>query len=260
MHFVPNMRLPLFVCSFKAIHLHSLSLNHSPQVPLNMAPPSSPSKFRAPPDFEGPITDRKTTDILFLLLKIGSWAAMTAVAWIAWPLSNFWTVVMPVDYLGQICGQDTMSSLPSLQFTDLSGNGVCTTGCYTGPAITTNPAAWTQSDLTCRYGVTVGGGVTAANLVANSECMPKYESLNLLNRCIPTSYTTLNTYFDAASGTNFQGSVTDTMNTAERFASDVWTSAPVLFGCGLGISFVLSFLFLLILRIPKFAAVITWVR
>jgi hypothetical protein len=108
--------------------------------------------------------------------------------------------------------------------------------------------------------VTVGGGVTAANLVANSECMPKYESLNLLNRCIPTSYTTLNTYFDAASGTNFQGSVTDTMNTAERFASDVWTSAPVLFGCGLGISFVLSFLFLLILRIPKFAAVITWVR
>jgi hypothetical protein len=50
------------------------------------------------------------------------------------------------------------------------------------------------------------------------------------------------------------------MNAAEKFASDVWTSAPVLFGCGLGVSFVLAFVFLLILRVPKFAAVVTWTR
>lgn len=36
-------------------------------------------KLSAPPDFDGPIRNRKCTDIIFLILIVCMWIAMTAV-------------------------------------------------------------------------------------------------------------------------------------------------------------------------------------
>lgn len=41
--------------------------------------PGMNEKLRAPPDFDGPIKDRKCTDIPFTLLIIALWVAMTVV-------------------------------------------------------------------------------------------------------------------------------------------------------------------------------------
>lgn len=41
--------------------------------------PGINEKLRAPPDFDGPIKDRKCTDIPFTLLIIALWVAMTIV-------------------------------------------------------------------------------------------------------------------------------------------------------------------------------------
>lgn len=36
-------------------------------------------KLRVPPDFDGPVRDRKCTDIIFMLAIIGLWVVMTGV-------------------------------------------------------------------------------------------------------------------------------------------------------------------------------------
>jgi len=149
-------------------------------------------------------------------------------------------------------------SLPSLRYIDISGNGVCSTACYSGAAVPLQPAQWTTSSVTCRYSVTPNNVVAQ---VASSQCLPNYASVSVLGYCIPTSFSTLTTQFDTASGTTIELSSTfdSGLSNAERFASDIYQSAPVLFGCGLGVSFVLGFVMLLFLRIPGLASLITWV-
>lgn len=36
-------------------------------------------RLRAPPDFDGPVKDRKCTDVIFMILIICMWVAMTVV-------------------------------------------------------------------------------------------------------------------------------------------------------------------------------------
>lgn len=63
-------------------------------------------KLHAPADWDGPVEDRRCTDILVLLLLWGSWIAMTGVGAYAITEGDYRKVLFPLDYDGNICGTD----------------------------------------------------------------------------------------------------------------------------------------------------------
>jgi hypothetical protein len=67
---------------------------------------SENDKLVAPADFDGPIERRHCTDLLFLLLLICMWVAMTGVGIHAVTEGDYRLVLYPLDYDGNICGTD----------------------------------------------------------------------------------------------------------------------------------------------------------
>ena len=61
-------------------------------------------KLTAPADFSGPVEHRKCTDVLFLLLIIVTWTAMTAIGMKATREGDYRKVLYPMDYDGNVCG------------------------------------------------------------------------------------------------------------------------------------------------------------
>ena len=182
-------------------------------------------------------------DLLFLILKLCSWGAMTGIFIAALPKSHVNTILKPLDYEGNICGStEGFGNLPYLIYTDTAGNGVCSASCYSGtPVDYTDASSWTFSDLTCRYNTPSTSSPVA--LVASSTCLPNYDSYALLYRCIPKDYTSLSQAFFAATGTSVDvEQLSSHKNSIEKFVSDVYYSSPILFGCGLGVSSELIFI------------------
>jgi len=60
-------------------------------------------RMSAPPDFDGPTTDRKCTDILFAILILVCWTAMTGLGIWSWNNGDYRVVLYPMDYAGNIC-------------------------------------------------------------------------------------------------------------------------------------------------------------
>lgn len=90
-------------------------------------------KLEAPPDFDGPSTHRKCTDVIFAILILVMWAAMTALGAYSWQEGDYRTVVYPMDYDGNICGTDKghldMTDYPKIFYVNNFAGGVCMKTC-----------------------------------------------------------------------------------------------------------------------------------
>lgn len=91
------------------------------------------NRLSAPPDFDGPSTDRKCTDIIFFILIFCMWIAMTALGIYSWNSGDYRAVIYPMDYAGNICGTDfgiqDMTDYPKIIYINNFGGGVCVKEC-----------------------------------------------------------------------------------------------------------------------------------
>jgi hypothetical protein len=67
---------------------------------------SESKKLVAPPDFQGPTTRRQCTDVLFALLLMAAWAAMTVLGVHVIQNGDYRLLTNPIDFNGNICGLD----------------------------------------------------------------------------------------------------------------------------------------------------------
>lgn len=107
-------------------------------------------KISPPPDFDGPVRNRRITDPLCFLVLLAVWGVT---AWLGvWALQtgDFKEFVHPIDYKGRVCGFDKDGSgneLPSLWHpVDFLSNGICVDACPS--AINLEPT--NKSDLICK--------------------------------------------------------------------------------------------------------------
>jgi len=87
----------------------------------------------APPDFDGPTSDRHCTDILCTGLILLLWAVMTGLGVYAITNGDYRIVVNPLDYDGNVCGTDygdiDMTDYPFLYYVNSYTGGVCVKEC-----------------------------------------------------------------------------------------------------------------------------------
>jgi len=90
-------------------------------------------KLTAPPDFDGPTSERKCTDILCSLLLLVMWGVMTGIGVYAYRNGDYRVVFYPMDYDGNICGTDygeaDMTNYSKLVYINNFGGGVCVKEC-----------------------------------------------------------------------------------------------------------------------------------
>lgn len=89
-------------------------------------------KLQAAPDFDGPTSDRRCTDILCTLLIFVMWAAMTFLGVQAVNGGDYRIILYPLDYDGNVCGTDfakDMTEFPFLAYVNNFGGGVCIKEC-----------------------------------------------------------------------------------------------------------------------------------
>ena len=91
-------------------------------------------RLSAPLGFDGPISTRKCTDALCVLLLLVMWGAMTVVGIYSWNNRDYRAVLYPVDYDGNICGTDfgaqDMTDYPKILYVNFAA-GVCVKECPT---------------------------------------------------------------------------------------------------------------------------------
>lgn len=112
-------------------------------------------KLVAPPDFDGPTSDRSCTDVLCSLLLICSWVAMSALGFYSVQNGDYRLVLNPLDYDGNVCGTTfggkDMTGYPYLWYINSYGGGVCIKEC---PSLT-NQVSDNLTDI--RSMITYGG-------------------------------------------------------------------------------------------------------
>jgi len=90
-------------------------------------------RLHAPPDFNGPSSNRKCTDILFALILLIMWGAMTALGAYTWQNGDYRNVIYPMDYDGNICGTSKgeidMTEYPKIFYVNNFAGGVCLKEC-----------------------------------------------------------------------------------------------------------------------------------
>lgn len=91
------------------------------------------SRMEAPADFDGPTRHRSCTDVIFALLMLVSWVAMTAIGIYAWNHGDYRVVLYPMDYDGNICGIDfngtDMTNHSKIVYINNLNGGVCVKEC-----------------------------------------------------------------------------------------------------------------------------------
>ena len=88
---------------------------------------------------KGMIESRSTTDILFLILIIAMWVAMSGVGGDAVNKGNIYRLIGPINDQGKICGIDSgFSHLSRLYYVTTSGMGVCMHHCPDTAALATS--------------------------------------------------------------------------------------------------------------------------
>ena len=90
-------------------------------------------KLIAPPDWDGPVSQRHCTDLLCLVLLIISWVVMTIIGAYAVANGDYRVLLHPLDYDGNICGTKfndvDMIDYPYLYYVNTFGGGVCVKEC-----------------------------------------------------------------------------------------------------------------------------------
>eukprot|EP00585_Thalassiosira_rotula_P006890 CAMPEP_0196143382 /NCGR_PEP_ID=MMETSP0910-20130528/13213_1 /TAXON_ID=49265 /ORGANISM="Thalassiosira rotula, Strain GSO102" /LENGTH=659 /DNA_ID=CAMNT_0041404827 /DNA_START=380 /DNA_END=2359 /DNA_ORIENTATION=+ len=90
-------------------------------------------KLTAPPDFDGPTSNRRMTDVLCTLLLLGMWISMTGLGIYGMQNGDYRLILYPLDYDGNVCGTDKgdidMTDYPYLYYVNDYSGGVCVREC-----------------------------------------------------------------------------------------------------------------------------------
>lgn len=254
-------------------------------------------KFQAPPDFDGPTSDRRCTDVFCTSLIFLMWISMTILGAQAVAGGDFRVILYPLDYDGNICGTDfaqDMTEYPYFTYINNWGGGVCVKEC---PAL----AGQTSDNLTdVRTLITYGGiySVEGAELSPDFVQMADYstspDALQCTQQtCFPNasdpatswtsdgiaegngfayyvgdSYSVLSRCFltNAASdriaqivGANSTlAAASDGARIWNNLYADLWTAKAYIFGFGFGLCCLISFLYIGALRLPVLLNAVVW--
>jgi len=90
-------------------------------------------KMQKPANFDGPVKNRKCTDILCSVMLFAMWTGMTYVGISAVTKGDYRVIINPMDYDGNICGIDDkgrdMTNYPKLVYVNNLAGGVCVKEC-----------------------------------------------------------------------------------------------------------------------------------
>ena len=216
---------------------------------------------------------RGCTDVLFVLILLCTWFAMSIIGLIVTgciksptlPIGNPYRLLNSVDYTNRICGfNDGLTTLPYGYYLP-DQTSVCVASC---------PAATDYTKFVCKYDLQskVDGDKTKLlgfYYLARSQCMYFVKSTLALNRCVPAvdtgvvakafiqqlNLTGINA--TAASRAVYPSGPAST-NYVSNFWEDVLVLIQVIAPLGLGLATVLSFGYLYFLRIPGLLFVLVW--
>lgn len=202
---------------------------------------------------------RSCTDVLILLLLLAVWGAMTllgfvALGWIAndnLPAGNPNRLLSPMDYNGRICGYDASVASRRYGYYLLDSTAVCVSSCPTATDMTVfickdEFQAAADADTT---------GITGASYVAQNLCMIQIKTRETLYRCYPD---TADDDAIASSSSDASGITVNTPGWFTTFLQDLYENSGIIFGIGIGVSVVISFGYLFLLRIPGTLFIIIW--
>jgi len=116
------------------------------------------------------------------------------------------------------------------------------------------------SDSTVDNALAITYGLKYTN---DYKCMPKVETYDYMGYCMPVAAqdaieVSMNAALEAKGYNTTQLQKISEKGWWEMFQADFYTSYGVILGCGLGLTAVIGFVYLYILRIPGFLALVVW--
>jgi hypothetical protein len=196
-------------------------------------------------DFDGPTRHRRFTDLFCLLLLIAMWTLMTIMGLYAVNNGDYRLVIYPLDYHGNICGTDfvsssssssssssnnnnntrsTMIDFPYLYYINSHGGGVCVKDC---PVVSEH---YDDVNMTDIYTLVTYSGiwqVTTEILDENGTTRVGGGGATL-----PTDFIQVGDYSSAAAGEEEALSCTTELCYPNSDPAQSWTSAGIQKGFG----------------------------
>eukprot|EP00903_Cladosiphon_okamuranus_P016544 g15262.t1 len=225
------------------------------------------AKLVAPEDIEGG-AERRCTDVLFMIVLLMGWLAMTYLGADGITNGDPHLLVNGIDYDGRICGVDeAVKDKPKLYYIRFDGTGVCVEDC---PTVTNFDRLWgctdensaftAAEDYDCSDGnaavciekadvdPTGGEGGTFGGGEGEGFCMYQVESVDFVGRCVFSEADVLDKFIDVGGDVAY----------LQEAASDVYTARGWIFGFGFCFSTILGFLYLGLLQLPGLVCIMVW--
>lgn len=224
-------------------------------------------KISAPEGFDGPV-QRKCTDVLFMILLVAAWIAMTVVGADAVSRGNPAMLINGMDYMGNTCGVTAnYTDVSKLYYVNYNGNGVCVASCPKTTDFNNLYACKTASNVQytvggsnpidcstgngpaeCAYYTGVASTSNFAASTGDGDCMYQIETIDFLNHCVISDETIAEQFVD----------VTDETVFLQKFMSDIYVARYWILGFGFCFSFVIGVMYCYLLRIPGLVTIMTW--
>ena len=251
-------------------------------------------KLRAPPDWDGPIHNRRCTDIGCLLLFLMALFVYFCIGIYAAQDGDARVIVYPMDYDGNICGLDfrgqDMTDYPFLYYVNTYSGGVCVERCpeegLDMRTLITYNGIWQAENATLPPGfLKVANYSQAENVLSCTpdDCYPNDsvedswtskgidrglgyayyvgDTYPLFRRCYLTSDTEVEiAELTGSLSTKPLAFVNPWQSHAfwTNFYGDLWTARSLILGFGFGVSLLLSLMYVGLLRIPCLLNAIIW--
>jgi len=194
-------------------------------------PEEGSEKLKATADFAGPVEKRSCTDVLFLLLIIAAWVAMTGVGIDSIEQGDPRILVNGIDYAGNICGYTSSVKDLKYLFWINEYTTVCIDEC---PSV--DGGVNFNKKITKYY-------TSDSNCTINIDCQYEYDTKNIIGHCIPKA---------------LMNATDKGQNYFTQFMSDVLIARNYVFGFSLGVSSGFAFIYTFVLRIPGFVTLMVW--
>ncbi|KAG5189666.1 plasma-membrane choline transporter-domain-containing protein [Tribonema minus] len=217
---------------------------------------------------------RRCTDMLFSLLLIASWAAMTFLGLVVvgiidspeFEAGNPKRLVNGIDNQGHICGVDKAVADLDKFYPVPSGTGVCVASC---PKEDNYERFYCINDTTIEAAVYNPGNDTfnaevAWQYVAQGDCMYYAASTDLFNYCVfDAAISAMNTTAASAAAGGSVGApvmlpLTNSASWLTDLAADLIASKALVLGISLGGSALLAFIYICLMRVPALLFLLVW--
>ncbi|CAM9571680.1 unnamed protein product [Ectocarpus sp. 6 AP-2014] len=224
------------------------------------------AKLVAPDDIEGG-ADRRCTDVLFMLVLILAWLAMTYLGVDGISNGNPDLLLNGIDYDGRICGvDDGVKDKSKLYYIRFDGTGVCVEEC---PTVTNFDHLWGCTDEFSGFTVDEGYDCSEDPLECAAKadvdptgaedggfgggdgagvCMYQVESVDFVGRCVFSEPEVLDKFVDVGGDVAY----------LQEAASDVYAARGWIFGFGFCFSTILGFFYLGMLQLPGLVCMMIW--